>query len=154
MHCICQNQACEKNVFCHSSKIISNFLGLTQECLDHSSWFKHKSTLFCSIHGIGVIGLLKLHIRKTKTFLAHSVARVGEGSHFITPYMRMLRATCAASSYPRSRCHVTAPHLWHNFSPRPRHDLDNSAVDITCISHEVWSMEGHKCSQELLYTNI
>ena len=82
---------------------------LTHDCLDHSSWFKHKSTSFCSAHGIGVIVLPKLRVAtKDKAFSAHSVARLGEGSHLLLRciYMRMLRAACPASSYPQSRCHA------------------------------------------------
>ena len=71
----------------------------------------------------------------------HSAARLGEGSHFVaTLHMRMLRATHAASGYLR---HATVPRLWHNLCPH-----------ITRVSHKVWSIEGPKCSQELLHMDI
>ena len=67
-HCICQNQACKECILSFFQDFFSNFPKLTQDCLDHSSWFKHKSTSFCSAHGIGVIVLPKLRVWKTRHF--------------------------------------------------------------------------------------
>ena len=48
---------------------------------------------------------------KAKTISAHSVARLGEGSHFVaTLYTRMLRAVHTASGYPHSHCTTPAVH--------------------------------------------
>ena len=77
-----------------------------------------------------------VHARLDVNQLSFSVV-IGEGDHFVsTMYVRMLTHSMLRATCTTSHCHATVPH------PRRFHNLNDGAINIAQVSHEVWLMKG------------